>query len=132
MLTKFYTKLGILAINRNLIINMKLNITLKVQSISDLITNSSSETFLTIQTEDQNLHKEIYEVLTNLLPSCDRDLSPVITDETEYYREEGYKEFVCTLSLPYGMECDAFFEVGITAILKDLFGEENYIITRLD
>jgi hypothetical protein len=43
---------------------MKLKITLKVQSISDLITNSSSETFLRIDTKDKVLHDEIYNALT--------------------------------------------------------------------
>lgn len=113
---------------------MKLKITLKVQSISDLITNSSSETFLRIDTKDKVLHDEIYNALKDLFPSRDWELSPVISDETEYYHEneEGFEGFVCELSLPYGIECDTLFEVGVKAILKDKFGEENYTVERCD
>ena len=61
---------------------MKLKITLKIQSISDLITNSSSETFLRIDTKYKVLHDEIYNALKYLFPSHDWELSPVISGET--------------------------------------------------
>lgn len=55
---------------------MKLKITFKVQSISDIITNSSSEVFLRIDSKDEKTHNEIYKVMQELFPGNDYEMSP--------------------------------------------------------
>ena len=55
---------------------MKLKITFKVQSLSDIITNSSSEVFLRIDSKDEKTHNEIYKVMQELFPGNDYEMSP--------------------------------------------------------
>lgn len=104
----------------------KFKITIKVQSVSDIITNSSSETFMRIGSYDKDLHEQIFKCLESLLPSKDWDLSPGVHcangDETDKYA------YYVDVSMPYGVEMDTFMEAGIRAILKEAFGENGYEI----
>lgn len=102
---------------------MKLKITFKVQSISDIITNSSSEVFLRIDSKDEKTHNEIYKVMQELFPGNDYEMSPGVLE----YAEDG--EYSISLKVPYGIEdFETFYEAGIRAILKEKFGEDNYTI----
>lgn len=78
---------------------------LTIQSISDVITNSSSEIFCTITSKDI---ETIYEILKKLFPGTDSELYPYLwMDENNIY-----------ISLPYGLdECQEFYDEGLKAIL---------------
>lgn len=75
---------------------MKLKITFKVQSLSDIITNSSSEVFLRIDSKDEKTHNEIYKVMQELFPGNDYEMSPGVWE----YTEDG--EYSISLEVPYG------------------------------
>lgn len=114
---------------------MKVKISIKVQSISDVITNSSSEAFLRVATKDNDLFHEIFETLEGLFPGRDWELSPVVYDVTEddYWKEKYGKDgyYCAVLDLPYGIEDTDFYAEGIKAILKNRYGEDNYFIEIL-
>lgn len=94
---------------------MKLRI--KIQSFSDIITNSSSEVFCRISSD--LFQKEILKLLKSLLPGQDSDLEPTVTvfdDAVE-------------VSLPVDMyEQKEFYKAGIEAILEKYFSSEMYEI----
>lgn len=108
-----------------------------IQSISDIITNSSSETFCRIRSKEQI--EEIYEALKSVLPGDDTDYEPVVyLDELD---EEDYdwlpKDFLeglrpgercARLKLPYSIWCPTFFKAGIESILKEKFPNGSYTI----
>lgn len=114
---------------------MKVKIGVKIQSLSDIITNSSSEAFMRITTADKDLFNEIFDTLKELFPGRDWEMSPVVYDasEDEWSKEKyGDEEMYCAvLDLPYDVTAYEFFEEGIKAILKNRYGENNYFIERL-
>lgn len=104
---------------------------IKIQSISDIITNSSSETFCRIYSKDQI--EEIYEALKSVLPGNDSDYEPVISldklDEPEELLEEiSPEDKYVRLELPYSVWCPAFFKYGIEELLKEKFPNSTYTI----
>lgn len=74
---------------------MKLKITFKVQSLSDIITNSSSEVFLRIDSKDEKTHNEIYKVMQELFPGNDYEMSPGVF---EYLEEKILEENVTNVA----------------------------------
>lgn len=114
--------------------------TIKIQSISDIITNSSSETFCRIFSKEHI--EEIYDVLKSILPGDDTDYEPVMyldepyEDDREYFPEVfeniGPGEKYARLELPYGVWCPTFFKYGIEAVLKEKFPNGNYTIVYGD
>lgn len=70
---------------------------LHIQSISDIITNSSSEVFLEITSGEQSALNTVFDLLKNYFPEDDADLYPVVNMEVY-------------LSLPYGIDSWEFFE----------------------
>lgn len=95
---------------------------IKIQSINDIITNSSSEIVCTIKGEDL---KVIYDLLKTLLPNTDSELGPIVLlwKEGEYYKDS--PAFI-QVDLPYGFDCAKFFREGIKAILDQTFGKDFY------
>lgn len=87
-----------------------------VQSIGDLITNSSSEVFILDTGNDLD---SIYELLKPLFPSSYgySDMEPTL------YMEDG----VITLWIPYGEQPVDFYRAGLEAILDKHF-KDNYKI----
>lgn len=112
----------------------RLNI--KIQSFSDIITNSSSEVFCRICSKDQLY--EIYDVLASIFPGDDPEFEPVIRldnldEEIEYLSDKTIKDLVpykqyASLELPYSMNYPSFFKYGIEGILKERFQKGNYTI----
>lgn len=97
-----------------------------IQSISDIITNSSSEVFCRIESEN-NLDI-IKRVLKPLFSGEDSEMEPCLTmmDKTliddnyalNYYKD--YPEKWIEISLPYSMDSrEIFFSAGLEAILSD-------------
>lgn len=102
-----------------------MEVIIKIQSVSDIITNSSSEVFCTITGKDI---KSIYEILSPLFKG-DPDYSPMLDywEKDEYY-DEGNPEMV-QLNIPYSCYgVEEFYKAGIEALLNNYIGEGNYEI----
>ena len=107
-----------------------------IQSISDIITNSSSETFCRICSKEYL--EEIYDILKTVLPGEDYDYEPVIyleelDEDDRKYLPEPFKKIESgekhvRLELPYSMWYPTFFKYGIEATLKEKFPNGNYTI----
>lgn len=98
-----------------IVFGMKVDI--KIQSISDIITNSSSEVFCKITGDNLD---EIWDILQPLFPGIDSELEPVLRyyDDNEW--AEGVPELI-VLDFPYALEpVSEFYKAGLEAILKDL------------
>ena len=99
-----------------------------IQSVSDIITNSSSEVFCTITGKDT---KSIYEVLSPLFKG-DHDYAPFL----EYWEEGEYDEDtpeMMLLNIPYSCSgVSEFYKAGMEALLTKYFGEGNYEISYED
>ena len=121
--------------------NHKHNITkirIPVQSVSDLITNSSSEVFCRISSEDK--FDEIWDLLRPLFNNADPELYPRIVDryleeEKEYLTVEEIKALPykwLEIELPYSMsESREFYKAGLEALLSKNFGD-NYSVEYYD
>ncbi len=119
-----------------MIIMQYLTVSIPVQSISDIITNSSSELFCIIGSDDLY---PIYELLETLFEGDDPEIEPSIywinsNDESEI----GYFGDIkpcprIEIWIPYNC-CDltTFFEAGITALLNQKFGSNTYTIEFKD
>lgn len=105
-----------------------LTIGIKIQSISDIITNSSSEVFCTITSPDL---ETIYKLLNPLFPSFDYELGPVLDfyniGQYEYDVDEYNKEPFIQIQVPYDTPTD-FYQAGLEAILDKHIGKGNYTI----
>lgn len=101
-------------------------IDIKTQTVSDLITNSSSEVFCRIQSDRL---KEIIEILRPLFPNTDSEMGPTLC----YWEEDQWDDnspSLITIEFPYGMEgYEEFYKQGLKAVLDQYFGSENYSIT---
>lgn len=115
-----------------------IKIGIPVQSVSDLITNSSSEVFCRISSDDHL--DEIWELLIPLFNNYDAEMYPclrerVLEEEKEYLTVEEIKELPykwLEVEMPYSMsEAEDFYKAGLEAILTKNFGE-NYQITYYD
>ena len=94
-----------------------MNVDIKIQSISDIITNSSSEVFCKIT--GNNLD-EIWSILQPLFPGVDSELEPVLRYYEDNEWDEGIPENI-VLEFPYRLESvSEFYKAGLEAILKDL------------
>ena len=103
-------------------------IQINIQSVSDIITNSSSEVFCTITGKDT---KSIYEVLSPLF-NGDPEYVPFL----EYWEEGEYNEDtpeMVQLNIPYSCSgVSKFYKAGMEALLTKYFGEGNYEISYED
>ena len=93
---------------------MKLKITFKVQSLSDIITNSSSEVFLRIDSKDEKTHNEIYKVMQELFPGNDYEMSPGVWE----YTEDG--EYSISLEVPYVNKIVALNQTDLEVLKESL------------
>lgn len=107
-----------------------------IQSLSDVVTNSSSELFCTIFSNTQL--EQIYGLFDDLFGyNDDSELGPTArlinkTDADYYQDEEEYASFPDSwieISLPYdSYDASSFYSAGIKAILKDKFPNSDYIL----
>ena len=98
-----------------------MKIKIKIQSISDLITNSSSEVFCRINSDDPEIKKQILGLLEDLIPGDDMELEPVVRVWDD--------EIVLELPNDY-WSAAAFYRAGLEAILKEKFGEQIILLCR--
>lgn len=106
-----------------------------IQSVSDLITNSSSEVFCRICSDDN--FDAIWDLLRPLFNNADPELYPRIVDryleqEKDYLTVEEIKALPykwIEVELPYSMsEAKEFYKAGLEAILIKNFGEGYKIV----
>lgn len=92
-------------------------IKIPIQSMSDIITNSSSELFCVISdSKDLGL---IDDFLREIINGEDSDLEPSV-----YYNVDNSS---IEIWVPYSTNT-TFYKAGITAILNDKFGKDGYKI----
>lgn len=116
-------------------INM-IKILIPIQSLSDVVTNSSSELFCTIFSDTQL--EQIYRLFDDLFGyNNDSELGPTVRfinkkDDDYYQDEDGYSSYPDSwveISLPYdSYDASSFYSAGIKAILKDKFPNSDYIL----
>lgn len=106
-----------------------------IQSVSNLITNSSSEVFCRISSDDN--FDAIWDLLRPLFNNADPELYPRIVDryleqEKDYLTVEEIKALPykwIEVELPYSMsEAKEFYKAGLEAILIKNFGEGYKIV----
>jgi len=103
-------------------------IDIKVQSINNLITNSSSEVFCTITGQDI---QAIYEILKPLFTEWDPELYPYISLYEENEWNDGSPALI-RIDLPYGYSgVEEFYKEGLPAILDKYLGG-HYTIKYAD
>lgn len=102
-----------------------LRINIKLQSVSDIITNSSSEVFCTITGKDV---ESIYSLLKPFFPGDDSEMEPVLS----YYEKGEWDEEspeIAVIWMPYGFDgVTTFYRAGLKALLDELIGENNYSV----
>ena len=109
-----------------------LTVNIPVQSISDIITNSSSELFCIIGSDDLY---PIYELLKTLFKEDDSEIEPSIywiDSETESSLADFGDIKPCPrieIWIPYDYcNLTTFLEAGLTALLNQKFGNGSYTI----
>lgn len=91
---------------------------IKIQSISDIITNSSSEVFCTITGKDT---ETLFQILSPFFPGEDSEMEPTLC-----YNDENNH---LTIWMPYGFDrVTTFYKAGLKAVLDQAIGENNYSI----
>lgn len=111
-----------------------IKIQIYLQSISSIITNSSSEVFAYITSEDKL--DEIYAIINQLFGwNQESEITPCVdikdNDNTVYTKvlPQRYIE----IELPYHLSfAEEFYSAGLEAILNDKFGKDNYKIIYID
>ena len=105
---------------------MPQTVVIKVQSISDIITNSSSEVFCTITGKDLEV---AYQVLKPFFPGEDSEMEPTMSyyEKGEWDDEDSPPQVV--IWMPYGFDgVTTFYRAGLKAFLDQVIGENNYSI----
>lgn len=96
---------------------MPQTVVIKIQSISDIITNSSSEVFCTITGKDA---EDIYQILAPYFPGEDCEMEPTLSLE---------EDNSVSIWMPYGFDgVTTFYRAGLKAFLDQAIGENNYSI----
>lgn len=101
-------------------------IDIKIQSLSDLITNSSSEVFCRIFSDRL---EEVVAILSPLFPNQDSEMGPTLSYWKQGEWDEDSPSFI-SIEFPLGVEgYEEFYKKGLEATLNQFFGSENYTIT---
>lgn len=118
-----------------MVIRLLLKADINIQSVSDIITNSSSEVFCRIESE--NHLQKIFELLKGVITGSDFEYEPVCSIEYKKdYADDGYdydyykdfpEEFIC-INVPYGWSGYEFYELALPMVLDNLVGNGNYDI----
>lgn len=96
---------------------MPQTVVIKIQSISDIITNSSSEVFCTITGKDA---EAIYQILSPYFPGEDCEMEPTLSLE---------EDNSVSIWMPYGFDgVTTFYRAGLKIFLDQTIGENNYSI----
>lgn len=111
-----------------------MKIIINIQSISDLITNSSSELFCRI--ESDNI-EDIYNLLEPIFSwDAEYEIDPVLNlrekEDIDDYCLDDYKDYPdkwIEIDMPYSLDKQySFYKAGLEAILKEHFNNQYKII----
>lgn len=110
---------------------------MKIQSISDIITNSSSEVFCRIESKDHlEAIEDILETIFNSWKS-EYEIDPVVTlyRKNEMTYPEDYEDFPdewIEIDMPYNRnKVLTFYKAGLEALLNEIF-DTNFKILYND
>ena len=117
-----------------MMMRLLLNPDIKIQSVSDIITNSSSEVFCRIESNDHLL--KIADLLSSAIGSnnYDPEYEPVCRlryKEDLYWSDEEKPELPSQwveIEVPYSWTGREFYTIALPAVLDKLVGENNYKI----
>lgn len=113
-----------------------MKIIIPIQSISDIVTNSSSEIFCTIFSENHinEIYKLFHEIMGNTYYDDDLYITLINKSDDDYYQEDMYKDYPDSwieINASYSLSnAIKILQFGIEAILKDKFGNDFKIITE--
>lgn len=120
-----------------MVMRLLLSQDIKIQSISDIITNSSSEVFCRI--ESANYLIKIADLLCGAISSSnyDPECEPVcrLMHKGKLggdYDIDKFPEQWVEIEVPYGWSGREFYTIALPAVLDKLVGENNYKITYDD
>jgi hypothetical protein len=109
-----------------------LNPDIKIQSVSDIITNSSSEVFCRIESDNKLV--SIYEILNAVIDNDnweDPEINPVCRlmcrENCDFPKDAPAEQWV-EIEVPYGWSGREFYTIALPAVLDKLVGENNYKI----
>jgi len=108
---------------------------IKIQSVSDIITNSSSEVFCRIHSDDKKFMEELYDCLYTVYGwNQESEMTPVLDygldssfdqwdydswEEEQKAREEAIDKTTITIEMPYSYrKILDYHKAGINAIIK--------------
>lgn len=107
-------------------------ILIPIQSISDIITNSSSETFCVITSENDKLLDSIHQILSPFFSktySEDEITLDIVYKEDGWEDEKDLPDRWLAISIPYGISnIDSLLRVALDAILSKQFPDGGYRI----
>lgn len=116
-----------------------IKIKLNIQSISDIITNSSSELFAVIKSSDQL--KPIYDILYDIFGWEDNDECYMTIDQYGVYDQldddiydssKDESDPRVELTIPYRLnKYRTYYKAGLEALLKEKFGD-NFTIEFIE
>ena len=122
-----------------MVMRLLLNPDIKIQSISDIITNSSSEVFCRIESDDYLV--KIAALLGNAI-NCgygDPEYEPICRlryKEESYWCSDEEKDKLPSqwveIEVPYSWTGREFYTIALPAVLDKLVGENNYKIIYED
>lgn len=121
-----------------MVMRLFLNPDIKIQSVSDIITNSSSEVFCRI--ESDNYLVRIAALLGNAINSSgdDPEYEPTCRlryKEDSYWSDEEKTKLPSQwveIEVPYSWSGREFYTIALPAVLDKLVGENNYKIIYED
>lgn len=108
---------------------------IKIQSVSDIITNSSSEVFCRIESDDYLV--KIADLLSSAIGSnnYDPECEPVCRlrykEDSYWYSDEEKSKLPSEwveIEVPYSWTGREFYTIALPAVLDKLVGENNYKI----
>ena len=115
-----------------------IKILIPIQSISDIITNSSSEIFAYIHSK--NHLDKIYSWINIIFEIQESEITPCVhlrnKKERDYWFYDQTEEFINSfpeqwieIELPYSYyDVETFYKEGLKALLDKKIGSKNYVI----
>ena len=123
-----------------MVMRLLLNQDIKIQSVSDIITNSSSEVFCRIESDNHLVR--IADLLCDAISpkySYDPECEPVCRlrykEDSYWYSVEEKDELPSEwveIEVPYSWTGREFYKIALPAVLDKVVGENNYKIIYED
>ena len=118
-----------------MVMRLLLNPDIKIQSVSDIITNSSSEVFCRIESDNHLVR--IADLLCDAIgsnnydPECEPVCRLIYKEDSYWYSDEEKNKLPSEwveIEVPYSWTGREFYTIALPAVLDKLVGENNYKI----